>query len=131
MKKFLSLLSLCMAILTLGGCSGIGLFAKSEIGPSEKFTKQEIAEAVRVVRKSACDDSFLYRITYDEKRSDSAIETFQFIASLENTIVLYSDFYTGNARNGLNPFDIYTGYSWVLTREGPGEKWQVVSCGYG
>lgn len=130
MKKVWAVLLILATVCCLGGCSGIGIFADAQIGPSEKFTHKEIAKAVRMVRKNAFDDTFIYRITYDEEKSEKWIPTYQFIASPENTIVLYADFYTGNTENGLNPRDVYTDYSFILTREGPGKPWKIVSSGY-
>ena len=137
MRKITRLaLTVCLLFL-LTGCSGVARFAAVRIGESEKFTKDEIAAAVRVVRESAFDSTFVTRIVYDEARADEVIRSYMDTglgsvngAAAENVIVLFTDFVTGGDTGALNPHDVYTGYNWILVRDGKDGAWSVSDCGY-
>jgi len=45
-------------------------------------------------------------------------------------IVLFTDFVTGGNTGALNPHDVYTGYNWILIRDGKGGAWVLDDCGY-
>ena len=128
---------LACLLFVLSACSGVARFAAVRIGGSEKFTKDEIREAVRVVRESAFDSTFVTRIVYDEARSDDVIRSYTETGkgsvngvSPDNVIVLFTDFVTGGNTGALNPHDVYTGYNWILIRDGEGGAWVLDDCGY-
>ena len=137
MRKIVCLIPIvCLAFL-LSACSGVAGFAAVCIGRSEKFTKDEIREAVQVVRESAFDSTFVARIVYDEARSDEVIRSYTETGrgsvngvAAENVIVLFTDFVTGGDTGALNPHDVYTGYNWILIRDGKGGAWVLDDCGY-
>ena len=129
-------LIVCLAFL-LTACSGVARFATVQIGESEKFTKDEIKEAVQVVRESAFESTFVTRIVYDEARSDAVVQGYMETGkgsingvAADNVIVLFTDFVTGGNTGALNPHDVYTGYNWILIRDGEGGVWTVDDCGY-
>ncbi len=137
MRKITRLvLTVCLLFL-LTGCSGVARFAAVRIGESEKFTKDEIAAAVQVVRENAFDSTFVTRIVYDEARADEVIRSYMETglgsvngAAAENVIVLFTDFVTGGDTGALNPHDVYTGYNWILVRDAKDGAWRVSDCGY-
>lgn len=137
MRKILCLtLTVCLVFL-LTACAGVARFASVRVGKSEKFTKDEIKAAVQVVRDSAFESTFVTRIVYDETRSDEVIRSYLETGkgsfngvSADDVIVLFTDFVTGGDTGALNPHDVYTGYNWILIRDGEGGAWIVDDCGY-
>ena len=137
MRKILCLtLTVCLVFL-LTACAGVTRFASVRVGKSEKFTKDEIKAAVQVVRDSAFESTFVTRIVYDETRSDEVIRSYLETGkgsfngvSADDVIVLFTDFVTGGDTGALNPHDVYTGYNWILIRDGEGGAWVVDDCGY-
>ena len=132
------LLCVCVCLLLLtSSCAGVGRFAAVRIGESEKFSKQEIEAAVRVVQDSAFDSTFVTKIVYDEARADEVIRSYMQSGrgaaggvSPENVIVLFTDFVTGGDTGALNPNDVYTDYGWTLIRDGKDGAWVVDDSGY-
>ncbi len=138
MRKIGLLCLIVCLLFLLPSCAGVARFATVKIGESEKFTKDEIREAVRVVRESAFDETFVVRIVYDETRSDETIRSYMENGRgrtngvrEENVIVLFTDFFTGGNTGALNPHDLYTGYGWTLIRDGKDGAWVLDDCGYG
>jgi hypothetical protein len=137
MRKILCLtLTVCLVFL-LTACAGVARFASVRVGKNEKFTKDEIKAAVQVVRDSAFESTFVTRIVYDETRSDEVIRSYLETGkgsfngvSADDVIVLFTDFVTGGDTGALNPHDVYTGYNWILIRDGEGGAWVVDDCGY-
>lgn len=137
MRKILCLTPVVCLVFLLSACSGVARFASVRVGESEKFTKDEIQAAVRVVRDSAFTSTFVTRIVYDEARSDEVIRSYQETGkggtngvSAGDVIVLFTDFVTGGDTGALNPHDVYTGYNWILIRDGKDGAWTVDDCGY-
>lgn len=135
-KTGCALLLICMLFL-LSACAGTARFAAVRIGESEKFTQDEIEEAVRVVRQSAFRSTFVTKIIYDEARSDEVIRSYLETGkgsmngvAEENVIVLFTDFVTGGDTGALNPHDVYTDYNWILIRDGRDGAWKLDDCGY-
>ena len=135
-KTGCALLLICMLFL-LSACAGTARFAAVRIGESEKFTQDEIEEAVRVVRQSAFRSTFVTKIIYDEARSDKVIRSYLKTGkgsmngvAEENVIVLFTDFVTGGDTGALNPHDVYTDYNWILIRDGGDGAWKLDDCGY-
>lgn len=138
MRKIGCLIPVVCLLLLLSSCAGVARFATVKIGESEKFSKAEIKEAVQVVRKSAFSGTLVANIVYDEARSDEVIRSYMENGkgsvngvSEENVIVLFTDFLTGGKTGALNPYDVYTDYSWTLIRDGKDGAWIVDDCGYG
>lgn len=130
------MLAVCLVLL-LSACSGVARFAAVRIGGSEKFTKDELKAAVRVVREHAFESTFVTRIVYDEARSDEVVRSYTETGrgsvngvEKENVIVLFTDFVTGGSTGSLNPHDVYTDYNWILIRDGREGMWVVDDCGY-
>ncbi len=137
MRKIGCLVLAACIVFLLSACSGVARFATVKIGESEKFSKAEIRAAVRVVRKSAFDGTFVANIVYDEARSDEVIRSYMENGrgsvngvSAENVIVLFTDFLTGGKTGALNPYDVYTDYGWTLIRDSADGAWRVDDCGY-
>jgi len=106
---------------------------KIHLDESERFTDEEVQEAALAVL--AKFDDFkgckLLRLWYDEAASDKYLSYETEEVSMENTIVLYSDFRSPKQNSGAwNPNEIYGGWSWTLTRENKESPWQVVNYGY-
>ena len=137
MRKIVSLtLAVCLLFL-LSACSGVARFAAVRIGESGKFTKDELEAAVQVVRESAFESTFVTKIVYDEARSDEVVRSYMETGlgstngvEAGNVIVLFTDFVTGSKTGALNPHDVYTGYNWILIRDGKDGAWTVDDCGY-
>lgn len=104
---------------------------KKEIGPSERYTKREIREAMKVVEKkfkANFDGCILKTLEYEEDSSD---ESWAKEYRADRAMVLTSAFYVGkNAELGaFGPDNTYDGYVWVLTQN-DGERWVLQTCWY-
>lgn len=112
---------------------------KVRIGPSEKFSEEEIKQAVKVTEAKI--RSFrvctLKSLTYDEIRSDYDVQMYLSNgrgsvngAAAENTIVLYSDFHTSaDAKDAWSP-DADYGWSFTLIRADKNSPWVADDWGY-
>ena len=135
MKRILICLGVVL-VLVLGVFAVYHFLPKSSaeihLGESERFTDEEVQEAVSAVL--AKFDEFegckLLRLWYDEAESDRVLADED--VPMENIIVLYSDFRSPKRNSGAwNPNEIYGGWSWTLTRENKDSPWQIVNYGYG
>jgi len=138
MSKFVAVFMI--AILTagmLGGCSrgGDAGNVSIDVGTSQLYSEEDVNDAmnaaIRQFRKGfeACT---MTRIWYDEEKTRKAAEEWAADNDADEGIVLYSDFEVDESgRNpSLNPGQTYTRWQWVLVRD-KGEKWRLVTWGYG
>lgn len=98
------------------------------IGPSTKFSKEEIDETMNCVKKKFKDFNGcnLTALWYDEEKSNDQVRG-------DNEIMLLSNF-TVDASGGdgsLNPNSVYADWKWVLIRDSCTGKWRVDEYGYG
>jgi hypothetical protein len=143
MKWTLAVGVICLGLFT-GGCgAGPGSSDNTQVvrGESSRFSVEEIEAAESAVMEKfkefkGCE---LLRLAYHEADSDQAVESYltygggsQGGVAKDDVIVLYSDFHVG-ARGGdgsLNRDSDYTGWNWILTREGKSAPWEVSDYGY-
>ena len=135
MKKFLIVL-LVIALLITGGIVAFKtLPAPKTLGTSALFSESEIADGAKIAEKQTRSFSGVLRVlrvTYDEEKAES------FLASdfesgkrtRENTMVFFVDFATGAHTTALNPWDVYTDYAVILTRENENVPFEVTGGGY-
>ena len=136
MKRIL----ICLGVVLV---LGLGFFAichflmessaEIHLGESERFTDEEVQEAVSAVLTKFDDfeGCKLLRLWYDEAESDQSIFYGDGEVPKENIIVLYSDFRSPKRNSGAwNPNEIYGGWSWTLTRDNKDSPWRVANFGY-
>lgn len=154
MKKNLVLFFSILLILSLIGCNPksnkkeivkdnkayISDNLITTIGNSNKFHKQEIENALKVVKNNfdfpACT---LTMICYNEEKSDKISKDYLEGgngsvngAKPENVIVLLTNFYVDNSGNNpvFNPGSTYEDYQWILIRDNKSGNWRIDDAGY-
>lgn len=111
------------------------------IEKSEKFTEEEINEAVNTVKRKfrGFDGCELTELWYSEKDSNKMIKSYlnsgggsENGIKKENIIVLFSNFNvdSSGAKEGFNPNSTYTDWNWILVRNGETDNWRVEDWGY-
>ena len=111
------------------------------IGTSDKFSTEEIEEAInRVKDKFVHDfrDCELLQLWYDEESSESQIERYMNFGggrtngvSRENVIILFSNFKAGSrADMTFNRNSIYENWVWILIRDSKNDPWRVDDWGH-
>jgi len=124
-----------------GSRAGIVRNVQIDIGPSDKFTQEEIEEAIDSVKERFIGfrGSLLIRLWYDEEASNHILEGYMTAGrgrtngvKIENVIVLLSDFETDSsvAQRGFRPNSIYRNWSWTLIRDSENDAWRVDDWGY-
>lgn len=111
-----------------------------DIGESDKFDKQEIKNAIEVVKENfSFPASTLIRIYYDEEKSDYFVQCYldngrgqENEVKSENIIVLLTDFDVDDSGDNpvLNADSRYENYNWILIREDDKSKWEIEDQGY-
>jgi hypothetical protein len=137
--KHIKILFLVLACLCLfSSCSSPGWFTENTkiiIGESEKFSREEIEQAIEVVKQeeNGIYETTLLSIRYDEAMSklDSSVYLTHGSVKPENLIVLFSDFKTYGDQMVLQPYEVYTNYKWTLTRKDKDSPWVIISKGFG
>lgn len=115
--------------------------AKIAIGKSEKFSEEEIKEAIECTKKNfkSLEGCTLTDIWYDEEKSNKLTQDhlkygggYEAGNTAENTIILMTNFDVGffGAAPTLEPNSTYTDYQWCLVRDNKNTKWEVVASGY-
>ena len=139
--KTLILILICLCLFS--SCSSPGWFTgntKIIIGESEKFSREEIEQAIEVAKKeeNGTYNATLLSITYDEVMSESKVESYMNDGinkvnpdRAKHIIVLFSDIKTYGDQVVLQPYKVYTGYHWILSREDANSPWTVVNRGFG
>lgn len=110
------------------------------IGDSTKFTKEEINDAVDLVKESfGFPASTLTKIYYDEEKSNSCAQSYlqygrgqENEVKAENIIVLLTDFDVDDSGDNpvLNADSTYEAYNWILIRDSKEDKWRIDDQGY-
>lgn len=110
------------------------------IGGSEKFSEEEINDAVNCVKKKFKDFNgcTLTKLWYDEKKSNVEVQAYMYYGrgynngiKAENVIVLFSNFNTGPlCCGGFDQNSTYSDWNWTLIRDSKEGKWRVDDCGY-
>ncbi|MCR8746941.1 DUF4829 domain-containing protein [Romboutsia lituseburensis] len=143
MKKGIYFFIIILTLFSLAGCSIEDRVnnAKVTIGKSEKFSEEEIKEAIECTKENfkSFDGCTLTDIWYDEEKSNKLTQDhleygggYEVGNTDENTIVLMSNFDVGSSGGdgSLEPNSTYTDWQWDLVRDSKSEKWKVVSWGY-
>ena len=129
--KILFLILICLCLLS--SCSSPGWVTdKTEIiiGESEKFRREEIEQAIEVVKKeeNGIYDATLLSVRYDENRAELFVGNYM---NSQNIIVLLSDFKTYRGHVLQESYAEYTDYKWVLNRRDENSEWVLYEEGYG
>ena len=139
--KILFLILACLCIFS--SCSSPGWVTentKITIGESEKFSREEIEQAIEVVKKdeNGIYETTLLSITYDENRSEVDISSYMNGGkgsfngvNPENVIVLFADFKTYGGQAVLDSYKVYTDYKWILIKKDKDSPWVIDDRGYG
>mgnify|MGYP003623899790 CR=1 FL=1 len=127
MKRIFCLFCTLLICFSLTCCKGLTTDVSIDLGSSERYTKEEIQDAVDCVIKkfSSFKGCNLKKVWYDEKASIGKTDT--------NTIVLLSDFEVdaSGGDGSFNPNSTYEEWQWILTRDSKHDKWKVADWGYG
>ena len=127
------LLALCMLLL-LSGCFGSNTrLLQRHIDPSQRFTEAEIQAAMDLAVaqfKKGFDGCTLLTMEYDESAQGKAAAGWAEDYGADEAIILTSTFTTNGDVACFNPWDIYTGWQWILTRD-DGGRWELRTWGYG
>ena len=110
------------------------------IGDSIKFTKEEIGEAIELVKNDFdFPASTLTKIWYKEEESDKFSKLYLDYgrgsvngAESENVIVLLSNFDVDDSGedSSLNPNSTYENFQWILIRSDDNSDWEIDDRGY-
>jgi len=99
-----------------------------DIGESDRFTQEEIASAMDVVKEIFADhrgwNDELISLWYNEASSNREIERREW--DEDNTIVLFSTWYQGQ---GLGAPRAFMPWTWILARESSSDSWVFVTGG--
>jgi len=143
-KKLFAVFAIVVICFAFSACNqggGKTSNVEIEIGDSEKFTKEEIEEAIDCAKKKFVDfeGCELLQLWYDETKSDSFAEGYMTGGrgsdngvSTENVIVLLSNFKVDSSGGdgSFNPDSTYTNWNWILIRDNKTAKWKVDDWGY-
>lgn len=112
----------------------------TDIGDSYKFDKEEIENAIKIVKENfSFLTSTLTKIRYDEELSDKFTKLYLEDgrgsvngAKVENVIVLLSNFDVDDSGDNpvLNADSTYEDYQWVLIRDDKTSEWKIDDSGY-
>ncbi|MFL0269058.1 DUF4829 domain-containing protein [Candidatus Clostridium radicumherbarum] len=143
MRKPILILCLIIAVFSFVAYSRTGKTNNAElsIGKSDKFSEQEINDAVNCVKKkfkgfNGCN---LTKLWYDEERSNILIGGYLSNGrgsvngvKSENVIVLMSNFDVDSSGvdKGFNPNSSYSNWNWILIRNNKTSNWKVDDWGY-
>jgi hypothetical protein len=137
---FLILAVLSIVFYTQGGKTN---HVTVSIDKSDKFTKEEINDAINTVKRkfrgSGFDGCEMTKLWYSEKESNKMIEGYlnggggsKNAIKRENVIVLLSNFDVDSSgvKQGFNPNSTYTDWNWILVRNNKTDNWRVKDWGY-
>lgn len=143
MRKIVFFLCLVLMVLSLMVVTQVGKTDNVvvNIGATDKFSKNEVNDAVNCVKKSfkSYKGCTLTKLWYDEKKSDQFIEGYLKNGrgsvngvKPENVIVLLSNFDVDSSGGdgSLNPNSTYDNYNWILIRDSKTDNWKVDDRGY-
>ena len=142
MKRLFRLTASAVALLIVGlafAACGKGInSAKIDYGQSAIYTKEDMDEAIELIRENASQMTGLKRLinicySSDDCNSEKNVKWMNECvddAKFTQCIMFMTDFTTGSNTTSLNPNDHYTDWHWWLARA-EGGKWHVVTSGYG
>ena len=130
--KMLASLLLCLMLLTACGGGDVSEVGR-HIGVCERFSKQEVADAMDEVERffrREYDGCKLLRLEYDEEKTREEARGWTEQCGA-NAIVLYSDFIVDRSGGdgSLNPDSTYRNWKWILKETQFG--WALDTWGYG
>ncbi|WP_243128337.1 DUF4829 domain-containing protein [Clostridium chromiireducens] len=143
MRKVVSFLCLILVVVSFVVYKQVGKTDNVvvSIGATDKFSENELNDAVNCVEKSfkSYKGCTLTKLWYDEKKSDQFIEGYLKNGrgsvngvKPENVIVLLSNFDVdpSGGDGSLNPNSTYDNYNWILIRGSKMDNWKVDDRGY-
>lgn len=143
MRKIVFFLCLILMVLSLMVVTQVGKTDNVvvNIGATDKFSKNEVNDAVNCVKESfkSFKGCTLTKLWYDEKKSNQCIEGYLKNGrgsvngvKPENVIVLLSNFDVDSSggNGGVNPNSTYDNYNWILIRDSKADNWKVDDRGY-
>ena len=143
MRKVVSFLCLILVVVSFVVYKQVGKTDNVvvSIGATDKFSENELNDAVNCVEKSfkSYKGCTLTKLWYDEKKSDQFIEGYLKNGrgsvngvKPENVIVLLSNFDVdpSGGDGSLNPNSTYDNYNWILIRDSKTDNWKVDDRGY-
>ena len=135
MKKAVIAVMLLLCLVS-GGCkTGDVSGVEKDIGSSEVYTSAEITAAMDVVKErfyKTYPGCTLTRLWYEEEHSLPQAKTWAKQYDAAECIVLLSEYTTGpeGGDGSLHPNDTYSGWNWVLVRDGKNKPWKLKTWGY-
>lgn len=110
----------------------------TNIEDSDKFDKEEIENAIKVVKENfSFPASSMTKIYYDEEKSNQFVKSYkengrgqENEVKAENIIVLLTNFDVEGNNPVLNAGSTYEDYNWILIREDNNSKWKIDDQGY-
>ena len=134
MKKLIALMMALLCVMSLVGCGGNAKNVKITEYTSEKYSNDEIEDAIDVAIDyftKEFEGCTLTEITYLGDDENDDWQEFADRNNATDVIVLVSSFdVDASGGNGsLNPNSTYTNWKWILVRT-DGGKWKHVDHGY-
>lgn len=135
MKKYLSMILLCMMILGLCACGGNTDNVKTHKVDSAIYSQEDISSAIEVIKKefkSSWKGCTLTEVYYAGDDISKAHKDWADRNNANEVIVLLSSFDvdSSDGDDSLNPNSTYDNWKWILVRKN-GNQWKHVDHGYG
>ena len=129
MKKILVLLIAIIIVFSFSGC-GITFIARKVSDKSERYSKEDIEEAMDIVFEEFADfdGAVLLKLEYDEEFSNKQMQFNTKLYDSDEAIVLRSKFFS-MVKTEVKIWNVAK-WDWILVRN-EGENWEFKSCGYG
>ncbi len=134
MKKLIALMMALLCVMSLVGCGGNAKNVKITEYTSEKYSNDEIKDAIDVAIDyftKEFEGCTLTEITYLGDDENDDWQEFADRNNATDVIVLVSSFDVdaSGGDGSLNPNSTYTDWKWILVRT-DGGKWKHVDHGY-
>ena len=134
MKKLIALMMALLCVMSLVGCGGNAKNVKTTEYTSEKYSDDEIKDAIDVAIDyftKEFEGCTLTEITYLGDDENDDWQEFADRNNATDVIVLVSSFDVdaSGGDGSLNPNSTYTNWKWILVRT-DGGKWKHVDHGY-
>ena len=134
MKKLIALIMALLCVMSLVGCGGNAKNVKITEYTSEKYSNDEIKDAIDVAIDYFTKEFEVCTLTEITYLGDDENDDWQEFADRNNAtdvIVLVSSFDVdaSGGDGSLNPNSTYTNWKWILVRT-DGGKWKHVDHGY-
>lgn len=143
MKKMIFFLSLILVLFSLIACKKVGITNNVvvSIEKSDKFSEEEITDAINCVKKKSkdFDGCNFTELWYDQEKSNNILKGYLENGKgsvngvkVENVIVLLSTFDVDSSGGdgSLNPNSTYSNWNWILIRDSKTGNWKVDDWGY-